>query len=89
MNFIKKTPSILTYSILGFSAGGLIWSVIHDIYMINVKKQCNNLKITEKSIFNLKLSNITNYGSFFGLLVGGLYGFTNKPLIYLLLKKSN
>ena len=37
MNFIKKTPNILTYSILGFSAGGLIWSVIHDVYMINVK----------------------------------------------------
>lgn len=87
--YIKKTFSILTYSILGFSVGGLMWSAIHDVYMINIKKQYNNLKIKEKSIFNIKLNNITNYGSFFGLLVGGLYGFTNTPLIYFLLKNGN
>jgi|TARA_Y100000991_G_scaffold215550_1_gene206471 hypothetical protein len=86
MYYIKKASSILTYSILGFASGGLLWSTIHDVYMINVKKQYNNLKITENSIFNLKLDNITNYGSFFGLLVGGLYGFTNTPLIYFLIK---
>ena len=80
--------STLSIGLTSAISGGLIYNVIEENYQIYWKKKSYDKLKTPNKILDYKLSSIINIGSVIGGMIGLSYGYFNKPLINLLLKKT-
>ena len=78
LNIIIRT-TLCSLSSLFF--GGLIGIAIKDIYNFKILRKSYKL---ETNFLDIKLRKFYNFGALIGLFIGLLYGYNNKPLIYLL-----